>query len=146
MNTQLKQSQDTLKEKENSVQQLQAELKTTQGSLSQEVKKFKAQVSELQTSLTKKACWVSFHTYVSQNALKCTHSIPKLTALFSVLKGIVHPKMKNFHYLLSLMLFQTWMLFFVLLIFLSIHWKSMRTNILQNIFFCVLQKKVIQIW
>ncbi len=87
MNTQLKQSQDTLKEKENSVQQLQAQLKTTQGSLSQEVKKFKVQVSELQTSLTTKACWVSFHTYVSQMLLNVLIAYQNWLLYFLFLKG-----------------------------------------------------------
>jgi len=65
LNTQLKQSQETLREKEKSALQLQAELKTTQGSLSQEVTKHKAQVSELQASLAKKARTVFLRTNVS---------------------------------------------------------------------------------
>lgn len=55
----MKQSQDALKEKEKDIQQVQTQLKTTQGSFSEEVKKLQSQVTDLQTAEKKKVSEIS---------------------------------------------------------------------------------------
>lgn len=56
-------TQEALKEKEKGVQQLQAQLKTAQGSFGQEKKQLESQVTELQGENAKKASSNPMHTY-----------------------------------------------------------------------------------
>ena len=61
VNAQLTQAQDALKAKDKEMQQLQAQLKTTQGTLNQELKKLETQVANLQAAQAKKACFCIAH-------------------------------------------------------------------------------------
>lgn len=62
-------SQEALKEKENQLEKLQAQLKTAQGSFEGEMKKLKGQVAELQEVNVKKASGIFKYKYRSRAAL-----------------------------------------------------------------------------
>lgn len=60
--SQLTQAQDALKAKDKEMQQLQAQLKTAQGSFDQELKKLETQVADLQATQAKKVCFGIAHS------------------------------------------------------------------------------------
>lgn len=74
-------TQEVLKERENQLEKLRAQLKTAQGSFEEEMKKLKGQVAELHDVNVKKASSVLRHKHRHAYSCQLSHHIGALPVL-----------------------------------------------------------------